>query len=147
MRRIDSSSGKELHGFVTGAIKKGNVLHTDGWSGYRGLDKKGYVHDVTPVRGRKNAGTEFLPRIHRAISLLKRWLLGTHHGAVSHKHLAYYLDEFTFRLHRRTSRRRGKPFLRFVPPAVAGEPSPYRSFVGNQANQNSKPRPPHVVVT
>ncbi len=77
MRRIDSASGKELHGFVTGAIEKGSVLHTDGWSGYRGLDQKGYVHEVTPLRGRKHAATELLPRVHRAISLLKRWLLGT----------------------------------------------------------------------
>ena len=34
-----------------------------------------------------------MPRVHRVISLLKRWLMGTHQGAVSHKHLDYYLDE------------------------------------------------------
>jgi len=32
-----------------------------------------------------------------AISLLKRWLLGTHAGAVREKHLQAYLDEFAFR--------------------------------------------------
>lgn len=138
MRRIDSASGKELHGFVTGAIEKGSVLHTDGWSGYRGLDQKGYVHEVTPLRGRKHAATELLPRVHRAISLLKRWLLGTHHGAVSHKHLDYYLDEFTFRFNRRTSRQRGKLFFRLVQQAVVGEPRTYRSLIGNQGKENSK---------
>ncbi len=33
-------------------------------------------------------------------------MLGTHQGAVSHEHLDYYLDEFTFRFNRRTSRYR-----------------------------------------
>jgi hypothetical protein len=27
--------------------------------------------------------------------------MGTHQGAVSHEHLDYYLDEFTFRFNRR----------------------------------------------
>jgi transposase-like protein len=139
MRRIDSASAKDLHGFVTEAIERGSVVHTDGWRGYRGLDKKGYVHDVTPIRGRRRAATELLPRVHRAISLLKRWLLGTHHGAVSHWHLDYHLDEFTFRFNRRTSRHRGKLFFRLVQQAVAGEPRPYRSLIGNQGNRSSEP--------
>ena len=52
--------------------------------------------------------------MHQAISLLKRWLLGTHQGAVSHEHLDYYLDEFVFRFNRRNSRSRGKLFYRLV---------------------------------
>lgn len=52
------------------------------------------------------------------ISLLKRWLMGTHQRAVSHKHLDYYLDEFTFRFNRRKSMKRGKPFYRLVQQAV-----------------------------
>jgi transposase-like protein len=147
MRRIDSASGKDLHGFVVEAIEKGSVVHTDGWRGYRGLNKKGYVHDVTPLRGKKNAAIELLPRVHRAISLLKRWLMGTHHGAVSHKHLDYYLDEFTFRFNRRTSRHRGKLFFRLVQQAAAGEPRPYRSLICGHQQQIPKPRPQHIVVT
>ena len=38
---------------------------------------------------------------HWTISLLKRWLLGTHAGAVRDKHLQAYLDEFAFRHNRR----------------------------------------------
>ena len=57
------------------------------------------------------------------ISLLKRWLMGTHQGAVSHKHLEYYLDEFTFRLNSRKSTSRGKLFYRLAQQAVAVEPS------------------------
>jgi hypothetical protein len=49
-----------------------------------------------------------MPRVHRITGLLKRWLLGTHQGAVAHQHLPYYLDEFTFRFNRRRSKSRGK---------------------------------------
>ena len=70
-----------------------------------------------------------MPQVHRVVSLLKRWLLGTHQGAVSHEHLDYYLDEFTFRFNRRTSRSRGKLFFRLLQQAVAVEPAPYKSMV------------------
>jgi ISXO2-like transposase domain len=62
-------------------------------------------------------------------ALLKRWLLGTHHGAVAHEYLDYHLDEFTFRFNRRRSRSRGKPFYRLVEQAVSIDPAPYESLV------------------
>jgi hypothetical protein len=40
----------------------------------------------------------------RVAALLKRWILGTHQGAVRAQHLDYYLDEFTFRFNRRRPR-------------------------------------------
>ena len=70
-----------------------------------------------------------LPRVHLVVSLLKRWLVGTHQGAVSRTHLSYYLDEFTFRFNRRRSRSRGKLFFRLVELAVATDPTPYSSMV------------------
>jgi len=66
-----------------------------------------------------------MPRVHRVISLLKRWLIGTHQGAVSHKHLEYYLDEFTFRFNRRTSKSRGKLLFRLAQQAVVVDPVTY----------------------
>ena len=62
--------------------------------------------------------------MHRVVSLLKRWLLGTHQGAVSRAHLDYSLDAFTFRFNRRTSRHRGTLFYRLVQQAVAVAPAP-----------------------
>jgi hypothetical protein len=70
-----------------------------------------------------------MPRVHRIASLLKRWILETHQGAVSHEHLEYYLDEFTFRFNRRRSRNRGKLFYRLAQQAVAIDPVPYKSMV------------------
>jgi hypothetical protein len=68
-------------------------------------------------------------------SLLKRWLLGTHQGAVDREHLTYYLDEFTFRFNRRTSRSRGMLFYRLVQQALAVDPVPYRILVGGSEQQ------------
>src|SRR5664279_2745715 len=68
-------------------------------------------------------------RTPRVASLLKRWLLGTHQGAVSHQHLAYYLDEFTFRFNRRNSKSRGKLFFRLMQQAVSTPPATYDAIV------------------
>ena len=48
--------------------------------------------------------------------------MGTHQGAVSHKHLDYYLDEFTFRFNRRRSKSRGKLFFCLVQQAMTVDP-------------------------
>ena len=66
--------------------------------------------------------------MHRVASLLKRWLLA-HQGAVEPQHLAYYLDEFTFRFNRRTSKSRGKLFYRPMQQAVITEPATYAAMV------------------
>ena len=54
--------------------------------------------------------------------LAKRWLLGTHHGAVSAKHLPAYLDEFVFRFNRRTAKNLSHRFARVIQHAVADPP-------------------------
>jgi len=129
MRRIPDASADSLQGFITDVIEPGSLIHTDGWHGYDRVERSGYRHDVTFLRGEDNLASELLPRVHRVISLLKRWLLGTHQGAVRQAHLDYYLDEFTFRFNRRTSRHRGKLFFRLVQQAVAVEPVPYARLV------------------
>jgi transposase-like protein len=129
MRRIPDASAKSLMPFVEETIEPGSVVHTDGWLGYVPLEGKGYRHRVTFLRGKKQSPSELMPRVHRVVSLLKRWLLGTHQGAVSHEHLDYYLDEFTFRFNRRTSRNRGKLFFRLAQQAVVVQPAPYKSMV------------------
>jgi transposase-like protein len=129
MRRIPDASAQSLVPFVKASVEPGHVVHTDGWLGYAPLETQGYIHKVTFLRGKKQSPSELLPRVHRVASLLKRWLLGTHQGAVSAEHLDYYLDEFTFRFNRRKSRSRGKLFFRLVQQAVAVEPTTYRSIV------------------
>src|SRR6266568_1820352 len=128
MARIADASSSSLERFVRQAVAPGSGVHTDGWKGYNGLAHCGYEHEVSVLVGQgKDAATQMMPRVHRVAGLLKRWLLGTHQGAVSAEHLDYYLDEFTFRFNRRTSRSRGKLFYRLLQQAVAVEPVPYHT--------------------
>jgi len=87
------------------------VIHTDGWPGYYGMEEKAYAHKVSNIKQSGGREHKLMPRVHRVASLMKRWLLGTHQGSISPKRLDYYLDEFTFRFNRRTSKHRGKAFL------------------------------------
>ena len=129
MRRIVDASAESLVPFIQDSVEAGSVIHTDGWLGYEPVGGKGYDHEVTVLKGNKKTPSELMPRVHRVISLLKRWLMGTHQGAVSLEHLDYYLDEFTFRFNRRKSRSRGKLFFRLLQQAVAIDPVPYKSMV------------------
>lgn len=101
-------------------VAPGSLIETDGWGGYSGLTRLGFRHVV--VRQTSIVGEDPLPQVHLVISLLKRWLLGTHQGAVQPTHLEYYFDEFTFRFNRRTSKYRGKLFYRLVQQAVQVDP-------------------------
>ena len=133
MSRVADASAPSLQGFVRSAVTPGSRIHTDGWDSYAELSALGYAHEVSVLRGKgKAAATELLPRVHQVAALLKRWLLGTHQGAVRPAHLDYYLDEFTFRFNRRTSRSRGKLFYRLIQQAVQLEPSPYKEMVGGK---------------
>jgi transposase-like protein len=127
MRQIPDASADSLQAFVEEAVAPGSLLHTDGFLSYDRLEKCGYRHRITFVASRSAA--ELLPHVHRVVALLKRWLLGTHQGAVTRAHLDYYLDEFTFRFNRRTSQHRGKLFYRLVQQAVAVDPAPYATLV------------------
>ena len=132
MRMIEDASAASLHPFVKDCIKAGSTIHTDGWQGYASLDGQGYGREITKLRGRRKDASRLMPRVHRVASLLKRWLLGTHQGAVAPRHLPYYLDEFTFRFNRRKSRSRGKLFFRLMQQAVTTPPATYDTMVKRQ---------------
>lgn len=118
LRRVEDVSQRSLLHFVQEAVRAGSVVHTDGWRGYANLSSHGYRHEATNVSRSQELAHELLPRVHRVVALLKRWLLGTYQGAVGKDHLDYYLDEFTFRFNRRGSNKRGKLFYRLVQQAV-----------------------------
>ena len=138
LRRVPDASAKSLQGAIGEAVEPGSVVETDGFQGYAGVGTMGYAHQV--VRDAAELGAHPLPQCHRVASLLQRWLLGTHQGAVRGSHLDYYLDEFTFRFNRRTSRSRGKLFYRLAQQALAVEPVPESQLRGGSTN--SAPSPP-----
>ena len=129
LRSIPDLTKASLHGFIAQAIEPGSTVCTDGLNAYLGL--RGYVHDRRIQRHQK-PGEHLMPRVHRAVSLLKRWLLGTHQGAIGQAHLDYYLDEFTFRFNRRKSASRGKLFYRLAQQAVQVEPAPVEKLIKPQ---------------
>lgn len=130
LRRLLDASGPSLLEFVQDAVdNRASLVYTDGWSGYEPLRSHGYRHHIINLQGQAQTPSQLLPHVHQVVALLKRWLLGTHQGAVTHKHLEYYLDEFTFRFNRRRSGSRGKLFFRLAQQAVEVDPAPYKSLV------------------
>ena len=121
--RIPDASAKSLERAILDCIAKGNIVRTDAWNGYSQLNALGYEHHI--VRKEAVIGDNILPGCNLIASLLKRWLNGTLQGAVAHAHLEYYLDEYTFRFNRRTSRSRGKLFYRLLEYAMVTQASTY----------------------
>ena len=121
LHRIPNLTRATLHDFIAQSIEPGSTVRTDGLPAY--LDLAGYDHD-RKVQRNQPEGEHLLPRAHRVISLFKRWLMGTHQGAVSHDHLDDYLNEFVFRFNRRKSASRGKLFFRLAQQAVQVAPAP-----------------------
>ncbi len=130
LRHITTADRDQLHGFIQDSIEPGSTVRTDGLNAYLGL--KNYLHD-RQVQRRQPEGIHLLPRVHRVISLLKRWLLGTHQGAVGKNYLDFYLDEFTFRFNRRTSKSRGKLFYRLAQQAVQVAPVTFQTIAKPQS--------------
>jgi transposase-like protein len=131
MRRIPDVSGTSLVPFVCDVAEKGSEILTDGWGGYNELADHGYIHNPILLSDSANPAHVSMPGVHRVAALVKRWLLSTHQGSVSGKHLDYYLDEYTFRFNRRSSRSRGLLFYRLMQQAAATTPFPYRHIVGD----------------
>jgi transposase-like protein len=131
MSIISDASADSLHPFIESNIEKGSSLITDGWSGYSGIEKLGYSREIYI---QKNAQKDdcLLPHIHTIISLLKRWLLGTHQGAVEQKHLQSYLDEYVFRFNRRKSAQRGLLFYRLLESAMHTGTITYNELVNRK---------------
>lgn len=145
MQILVDGSAATLHSFITAHVEPGARVITDGWAGYRGIDKLGYTHEPRSQRAARACGDdpgELLPGVHRIASLAKRWLLGTHQGSVEEKHLQSYLNEFVFRFNRRRSRSRGMVFYRVLELAVDHAPVRYRELVANPKPKRVPPRPP-----
>ena len=122
LRQIVDASAESLIPLARESVVAGSTVHTDGWLGYLPLKSSEYNHQVTYLKGNAKTAPELLPRVHLVTSHLRRPMMVTHQGAVSNKHLDYYLDEFTFRFNRRRPKSRGKLFFRQAQQAVAVDP-------------------------
>ena len=116
MTVIQDASSETLLPWIESNVSKGGKIHTDGWRGYNGLENRGYFHIRTLQSHNGHKTGKWLPLTHLLVSNLKRWLTGTHKGAVRSKHLQAYLNEYSFRFNRRFWR--GPAFLRALGLAV-----------------------------
>ena len=142
LRVISDAEAPALRSFLLDYVEPGSVVVTDGWVSYPSAVGNDYVHKPLPIAGSGVKAHVPLPGTHRVASLVKRWLLGTHQGAVEPDHLQGYLDEFAFRFNRRRSEFRGLLFRRLLEQAVVVRPITYRSLVGDPLCKRTKPRPP-----
>jgi len=129
LRHIPDTDRVTLHTFIQNSVEPGSTVCTDGLQAYREL--VGYGHE-RHIQKNQPPGEYVLPHVHRVISLLKRWLLGTHQGAIAHNHLDDYLNEFAFRFNRRLSASRGKLFYRLAQQAVQVAPNTLAEIVAPQ---------------
>ena len=127
---INEATSEELILFIKSNVEPESLVITDGWKGYSPLSRsKQFTHEVKNISTSNKEAHELLPHVHMVDSLVKRWINGTHQGKVSHKHLAYYLDEFAFRFNRKLSTYRGKLFYRLIEQAVITKPMPLNELI------------------
>ena len=103
-------------------------MRTDGSAAFRSLKELGYEHERTVMLGSDTPAHVSMAGVHRVASLIKRWILGTHHGSFQPEHLDAYLDEFVFRFNRRTPGSRGMLFYRLLQQAVVTKPVTYQDI-------------------
>jgi transposase-like protein len=130
LQAVPDASAESLEGFLAANVAPPAAVTTDGWQSYAGLGEAGYDHRAINLTTGWGDAVLRLPAIHLVFGLAKRWLLGTHHGAVSTKHLQAYLDEYVFRFNRRTATSIGHRFARLVEQAVLTPATSYRAIVG-----------------
>ena len=126
---VPDASAKSLGGFLAGNVAKTTEVSTDGWVSYKSLAGAGYSHEPLNLNASWGDASLRMPAVHLVFGLTKRWLLGTHHGAVRGKHLQAYLDEFVFRFNRRTAKNIAHQFARLVEHAVLIKPTTYKALV------------------
>ncbi len=135
-RCVKTINRTSVESFVGDCVEPGARVITDGLSVYDHLQAAGFDHHPHVQTTGGEAAREQLDHVHLVISLLKRWLAGTHQGAVTPNHLQAYLDEFSFRFNRRLSQHRGKLFYRLMQQAVTTRPPAVKDlYVSPKHNQ------------
>lgn len=133
---LPDASTESLAAFLAACVEPGSTVVTDGWQPYKGALRGAYGHERYVAPGR--AAHELLSGVHRVASLLDRWLLSTHQGAVEGDHVQAYLDQFCFRFNCRSARSRGLLFRRLLEQSVDMGPRTYAQLVVNPRKATAK---------
>lgn len=129
LRQLPSDSKDNVRQFIQESVESDAIVRTDGSGSYAKLHEIGYRHERKPLLGSEVPAHVSMAGVHRVAALLKRWILGTHHGSIQPEHLDAYLDEFVFRFNRRASASRGMLFYRLLQQSVVTDPVTYQDIV------------------
>ena len=129
LAHVDNNDEGTLKRFADGQIGTGTTIVTDGHAGYNSKSLGERPHDMIVQTKAERRENDALQGCHWTISLLKRWLLGTHAGAVSNKHLQAYLDEFAFRHNRRKTKGTVRIAARVIEQLVRRGPLTMRKII------------------
>lgn len=131
-RCVEEITRASVELFIGDYVEPGTVVVTDGLAVYSRLTSAGFDHRPHVISTGGETARQQLDHVHLVISLLKRWLGGTHQGAVASAHLQAYLNEFSFRFNRRLSQYRGMLFYRLLQQAVTLRPPPTKSLYASK---------------
>jgi transposase-like protein len=129
LRTLPNDSKESVRQFIQDSIEPDSIVRTDGSGSYAKLHELGYNHERNVMYGSGTPAHVSMAGVHRVAALLKRWILGTHHGSIQPDHLDAYLDEFVFRFNRRASASRGMLFYRLLQQSVVTDPVTYQDLV------------------
>jgi len=131
LAHVENNDAGTCERFVSGQIAADAHVVTDGHAGYNKESLGERSHDAVVQTKAERRENDAVQACHWTISLLKRWLMGTHAGAVRDKHLQAYLDEFAFRHNRRKTKGVGRIAARVIESLLAKPPIPMRKLVDN----------------
>ena len=120
---------KTMKAFVDAHIAGSATITSDGLATYNAAVLGARVHEMVVQTPQERAEDDALQSCHWATSLAKRWLMGTHHGAVRPKHLQAYLDEHVFRYNRRATKGVARIAARAIEGMAISKPLTMRRLV------------------
>ena len=129
MTHAENNDLETVKRFANAEIAPDAAVTTDGHKGYSAKSLGDRPHEAVVQTKAERAETDALQMTHWTISLLKRWLLGTHGNAVGAKHLQSYLDEYAFRHNRRGTKGVGRIAARTIGQLVALPPMTMRQLI------------------
>jgi len=129
LAHVENNDTETCKRFADGEVDPHAHVVTDGHAGYskRSLGERSHAAIVQTRAERRQS--DAVQACHWTVSLLKRWLMGTHAGAVRDKHLQAYLDEFTFRHNRRKTIGTVRIAARLIESAVVRPPLTMRKLI------------------
>ena len=135
-----TNDAETLKTFADASVASEAAVTSDGHAGYNTTSLGDRDHEMIVQTPAQRRVKDSLQTVHWTVSLLKRWLLGTHAGAVKPRYLQAYLDEFAFRWNRRKTNGVGRIAARTIGNLVDHAPltmraikrsaTPYLHFAG-----------------